>query len=610
MLFIAKLRGWTKKILWVNLSKREVKVVKYDGKLASEFVGGRGFAIKLLWDYNPTGVDPLSPSNLLIVAAGPLTGTPWPGSSRVVVASKSPLTGGYGDGSIGGRFGAALKAAGYDAIVVVGRCRKPCILHVDGNGRSEIVDAEELWGVDAYRAYDRLVELYGKLAGILLIGPGGENLVRFATIVSERGRSGGRPGIGAVMGSKLLKAIVVEGDGVLEVFDDDVLRRHVLQVFRELKRSPAYEFWREYGTMSTIEWANEVGVLPAYNFREGVFEFADRISGKYMRRIRVRVKGCPICPIRCGHVVRDCEGCEVEIDYENIAMLGSNLGIARLEDAAMLNRLADLYGLDTISLGNVLGFWSEAYEKKLVREGVEWGDVRGYAELIADIAERRGVGDLLADGVARVASRVGGREFAMHVKGLEVSAYNCYAAPAMALAYATSPIGAHHKDAWVISWEIGVGRTSYSRDKVLKVVELQRIRGGMFEVLTVCRFPWVELGLAIDYYVKMFQLVTGLSYSVEDFYVVADRIYALIRMYWVREFGSWSIEFDMPPERWFREAPTQGPIKGLKLDRDKFLWMLREYYRVRGWSEKGIPLPSTLHSLGLNDAIGLAKKLL
>ena len=610
MLLIARLRGWAKKILWVDLSRREVKAVRYDGGLARNFIGGRGLAIKLLWDYNPVGVDPLSPANLLVVAAGPLTGVPWPSSSRVVVASKSPLTGGYGDGSIGGRFGVALKAAGYDAIVVAGKCEKPCILHVDKEGRGEIVEAEELWGVDAYRAYDRLVESYGKLAGVLLIGSGGENLVRFATIVSERGRSGGRPGIGAVMGSKLLKAIVVDGDGVPEVFDGDILRKYALQAFEGVRKSSMYASWKEYGTISTIEWANEVGVLPTYNFREGVFEFADRIGGKYMRKIRVRVKGCPLCPMQCGHVVKDCAGCEVELDYENIAMLGSNLGISRLEDAAMLNRLADLYGLDTISLGNVLGFWSETYERGLVGEGVEWGDARGYAKLIADIAARRGIGDLLAEGVARVASKVGGKEFAMHIKGLEVSAYNCHAAPAMALAYATSPIGAHHKDVWVISWEINVGRTSYTRDKVLKVVELQRIRGGMFEVLTVCRFPWVELGLAVARYVRLFQLVTGLNYGVEDFYVVADRVYALVRMYWVRELGGWSIEFDMPPERWFREAPTKGPVKGLRLDRDRFVWMLKEYYRVRGWSEKGVPLPSTLDRLGLSDAVGLAEKLL
>jgi aldehyde:ferredoxin oxidoreductase len=308
--------------------------------------------------------------------------------------------------------------------------------------------------------------------------------------------------------------------------------------------------------------------------------------------------------------VRDIEGQLSELDYENVAMLGSNIGVSRLEEAAYLNRLADMYGLDTISLGNTLGYALEAAERGKLSLDASWGETRKLARIIEDIAFRRGdVGSLLAEGVKRVSERVGETWYAMHVKGLEISAYDCHAAPGMALAYATSPIGAHHKDAWVISWEVQHGRFEYSREKVLKVIELQRIRGGFFETAVACRLPWVELGVALDYYVRMFRAATGLNYTLEDHFTIADRIYTLIRLFWIREHGGWSIEMDMPPERWFREPLTKGPLKGSKLDRDRFLEMLRMYYRERGWSDTGIPLPDTVKKLGLGDeAVALAEK--
>ena len=593
--------GWTGKILRVDLSRGRSAIQEYGGDIARDFIGGRGLAVKLLWDELEAGVDPLSPENELVFAAGPLTGLPSPSAGKLVVASKSPLTGGYGDGNLGSLAAVNLRAAGLDALVVEGASRKPVYLYVEG-GRVRIESAEDLWGLDTFETERRLKEAHGGSAGVLCIGPAGENLVRYATVVSQEGRSGGRPGMGAVMGSKRLKAVVIKGAGSVEVADPAKLRKLASEAYREIREKPGYEFWRRQGTMATIQWAQESSVLPAYNFKEGVFEGASAIDGYAMERAKVRQRGCPLCNASCGNVIEDYEGLEAEVDYENVAMLGSNLGIGDLGKIARLNRLADELGVDTISAGNCIGFAMEASEKGLIEEKVEWGDFYAAERLLRDIAYREGLGNLLAEGVKRASEEIGGgsEKFAMHVKGLEITGYDCHAAPGMALAYGTSPIGAHHKDAWIIAWEVKTERMGYSREKVEKLVEFQRIRGGMFECLVACRLPWIELGFDLEWYPRLFEAATGLRVGLDYFFEVADRVYNLIRAFWIRERGSWSRELDYPPPRWFEEPLTKGPMAGSKLDLDGYDRMLSWYYEIRGWDERGVPTRSTLARLGLD----------
>ena len=242
---------------------------------------------------------------------------------------------------------------------------------------------------------------------------------------------------------------------------------------------------------------------------------------------------------------------------------------------------------------------------------IPWGNYKAAKALIEDIAYKRGFGATLAEGVRFAAEKIGGNSsrWAMHVKGLEISAYDCHAAPAMALSFATSPIGAHHKDAWVISWEVKVGRDRYGEEKVDKVIEFQRIRGGFFECATVCRFPWIELGFELEWYSKFLYAVTGFEMGWDELNLIADRVYALIRAFWVREYGkNWSREMDFPPARWFEEPLTKGNLKGAKLDRAKFEVILNMYYRKRGWDGRGIPTKTTLEKLGLKDAAKQLKK--
>ncbi|MEM1589787.1 MAG: aldehyde ferredoxin oxidoreductase N-terminal domain-containing protein, partial [Candidatus Bathyarchaeia archaeon] len=361
------MKGWNGKVLRVNLTKQKAVVKEYDAEMARKFLGGRGFAIKILWDELKLGVDPLSPENKLVFAAGPLTGFALPSSGKLVVAAKSPLTGGYGDGNIGSYAAVQMRKAGYDAIVVEGKAGKPTILLVE-NGLTEFLDAGEFWGLNTFETEDKLRSVYGPTAGILAIGQAGENLVKFANIVCQKGRGGGRPGMGAVMGSKNLKAVVILGSGELPAAYPKDLQALGAEAYREILTKPNYAFWKRQGTMMTIEWSQENSVLPTHNFREGIFKDADAIGGFSMEKIKSSQRGCPNCNMTCGNAVKDADRKESELDYENVAMLGSNIGLGNLKKVAALNRLADELGLDTISLGNVIGFAMEASEKGLIKE--------------------------------------------------------------------------------------------------------------------------------------------------------------------------------------------------------------------------------------------------
>lgn len=611
------MKGWWGRILRVNLTNNSVKVQEYAPDVALDFIGGRGLAIKILWD-EVSGADPLGPDNKLIFACGPFNGLPTPSGGKMVVAAKSPLTGGYGDGNLGTMASVHLRKAGYDALVVEGAAKKPVYIYVEDD-KVSILSADGLWGKTVFDTERILKEVHGRDVGILSIGPGGENLVKYAVVISQEGRAGGRPGMGAVMGSKKLKAVVVRGSKEIPVADKEALTKLSQEAYRTILNSPGYPFWRRQGTMAALEWCNENSALPVRNFSDGIFEFSRSCDGYAMEGMKIAQRGCPYCNMQCGNVVLDAEGRESELDYENVSLLGPNLGIGKLNEIAVLNRLSDELGLDTISLGNTIGFVMEAKEKGLIKDpGVPgFGDFKKTMELILDTAYKRTeLGRLVAEGVRYVSSVVGGEEFAMHVKGLEVSGYNCFVYPAMALAYGTSAIGAHHKEAWIIAWEIGTApiegekrrsveyEITYTPEKAAKVIELQRLRGGLFEVLTACRLPWVEVGLSLDYYPRLFEAITGVKYTWDDFYRVADRIYALIRAYWVRELkGKWDRTMDYPPRRWFSDSPKKGLFKGQHLDMSRYDSMLSEYYRMRGWDERGIPKKETLVKLNLSYVI-------
>ncbi|MEM0089915.1 MAG: aldehyde ferredoxin oxidoreductase family protein [Nitrososphaerota archaeon] len=605
------------KLSYVDLHSGKVEVKDVDEKLAYGFIGGRGWAAYILFKELDNIVDGFHPSNVLVVATGPLTAVQFQSGGKTTFAAISPQTGIYGDSNVGGFFGYKMRKAGIDALMIKGASPHPVYLLV-ADGKVEIHDAEKLWGLNSQETDAKLLNEYGDCS-VASIGMAGEKLVKFACINVDWSRKGmrhaqaGRTGIGAVMGSKKLKAIVAMGDKDVKVADEERLKEAAKKLQKMVRESPNYEAWRRYGTLATIEWSNKAECLPTYNFQKTVFEYADNIGGSAMEKVKVFTRACSNCIIPCEHVVRfklNGEG-EVGIEYETAAMLGSNLGLKSIEEVAKANYLCDYYGLDTISTGSVLAFVIECYQRGLITEkelGLtpKWGDVNTICEMIRMIAKREGFGDLMAEGVKTLAERIGkgSDAFAMHVKGLEISAYDHRAATAMALSYATCDIGAHHNRSWAITYDLEVGRNSYTEDKVRKVIYLQHIRP-LFDMLGVCRFYWVELGIDPNVYAEAYSAVTGKEFTFDDLLFRSEKVWNLTRAIAVIRKGI-SIKDDLLPERDFSDPVPEGRTKGAKLDKDKFIEMLKTYYAVRGWDELGRPTYEKLVKLDLEE---VARKL-
>ena len=411
--------------------------------------------------------------------------------------------------------------------------------------------------------------------------------------------------MGAVMGSKLLKAIVVRGTKPIPQADPDGMKKVGLGDLREVQRIDKETGWSIQSTNGVLAWCNEVAALPVRNFRRTHHPDAWKVDGERLNDARIATYGCPNCTMRCGITIHDDEGRESELDYENVALLGPNLEIFDLAQMGSLNYLCDDYGIDTMSGGCVLSFYADAIDHGAVTGDYGFGDVPGSKRLLGEIARRSTeIGRVLAEGSMRAARAFGhgSIDYAMQVKGLEVAAYNCKFIPGMALAFGVSPIGAHHKESWIITFELKQSvRESYGPEKARKVIELQRIRGGLFEYIVACRFPWIEVGWGIENYPKYFKLVSGLDWSLDDFWTVSDRIYSMIKLFWLREYPATDRRLDYPPAVWFdpSNVDTEGPIAGLHLEYDKYDGLLQHYYDQRGYDRRGIPTKATLDRLGI-----------
>ena len=600
------MKGWNGKILRVNLSNKVYTSETFDEDFAKKWLGGRGFALKILWDELKPGIDPLGPENKLIIALGPISGIIAPNMGKVVVAAKSPLTEGYGDGNIGSHIATQLRKAGYDALVVEGVSDEPTCLYIEDN-KVNFLLVKDWWGKGTYKTLEFIQEKFGKNAAHLLIGQAGENLVRYAVIRSMEGRAGGRPGIGAVMGSKRLKAIVVKGTKVLSdiIAYPEKMKELGSQGMKKVKELDEKTRWTDQSTNAILSWCNDFDALPVKNFRKTSHPLSHQIDGVALSKARVETYGCPICVMKCGIAIRDDEDHISELDYENVGMLGANLEIFDLPAVGTLNYLCDDYGLDTISTGSVLGFYADVIEQELYAGKFKFGDSKEAKKLIKKISYREDVGDFLSEGTKRMSEKIGNNshEFAMHVKGLEISAYNCKFCPGMALAFGTSGIGAHHKEAWVIMFELTeMERGSYDDKKAEKVIELQRIRGGLFEGIVSCRFPWIEEGFELDHYLEYLNTTTGISFTFDNLWEIADRYYVLMRAFFAREFKEkWNRKRDYPPAMWFKDPIPNGKFAGKTLDWHKYDELLSAYYELRGWDARGIPKKITFEKLGMND---------
>ncbi|MDH4208947.1 MAG: aldehyde ferredoxin oxidoreductase family protein [Anaerolineae bacterium] len=602
------LNGYGGQVLRVNLTRGTVDTSELDPNLARDYLGGRGFAAKILYSELEKGIDPLGEANKVIAAAGPLSGLLIPGAGKTTFAAKSPATGGYGDSNMGGLFSAEMKYAGYDLIIVEGVSAKPVYLFIEDD-IVELRDAGQYWGQGAITAETALKRDLGEDFQIALIGPGGENLVKFACICHDFGRQAGRTGVGAVMGSKKLKAIAVRGTQSIPVANVGEFRRVGREMLEYCKKSDAWDVWVRLGTAGVNVPSNEWGSFPTHNFQTGHFDNMEKMTGEYMReRIVVTDKACFGCPCACGKYSYT-KKWDVHVEgpeYETAAFLGADVGLSDIEDVAYANYLCDELGIDTISAGNVIAFATECFEKGIIgpREtgGLElgFGDPEAVFELIQKIAKREGIGDTLAEGARYAAEAFGGdsQRYAMHIKGLEISGYESRDAPAMMLAYMTADVGAHHNRAWAITYDIEVGRDSITEDKAAKVIDLQHIRP-LMDCLGTCRLQWVELGLPLDYYVPAMKSITGLDRSWQDLTHVAERVWNLTRSFWVREIDGFGREWDYPPPRWYLDPVPTGPSRGKVVTKENVEKLLDMYYQQRGWDSNGIPSREKLDELEL-----------
>jgi len=602
--------GYAGKILTVDLSSSDYVVQDTPFDLMVDFMGGKGFGAKILYENLRAGCDPLSEENILIFATGPLTGTLIPASGRATVCTKSPLTGIWLDSLSGGFFGPELKMAGYDAIILKGKAKKPVILVINDE-KVTIEDAKDLWGKDTFEAQELIRKKYGESYQISLIGPAGERKARFACIVSGD-RGFGRGGSGAVMGSKNLKAVTVRGTKSILISDFDYFMRMIKEAYNELTVSPDTGGGRpKYGTNVIYSFINEAGVHPVKNFQSGVFEGLkecneDVLDKKYYKRHLA----CFSCPINCSKASRVDEGkykgkFTEGPEYENMWSLGAQCGNSNIGAIIYGEYLCDKYGIDAITAGNVIGFTMECFEKGILSEKqigfkANFGNDDAIIKFIEMIAKGEGIGELMSQGVRQMAKELGkGTEkFAMHVKGLEIPAYDPRGAFGMGLAYATSDRGACHLRSWTVGAEI-LSREErmdpFATEFKAEFVKNQQDLFAVMDSAVVCLF--LTFALTPRHITQFLQSLTGIKEwrTTEDILKIGERIYNLTRLFSMRE--GISRKDDTLPERLLKEPVNEGPTKGVVVDLDT---MLKEYYLVRHWDEEGRPTKEKLAELGLD----------
>ena len=616
------MKGIHGKLLDVDLTRGTIKEFPVSEQTFGRYLGGRGLGARLLFDLLPPKTDPLSPDNLLFFLTGPLTGSMVTGSSKFVVVTKSPATHGWCDSYSSGRIAVHLKRVGYDGMVIRGRANHPCYLRIDEQG-VEIRDATFLWGRDSFETERMLKELEGESSlGVSSIGPAGEKLVKIACINSDLYRQAGRGGVGAVMGSKNLKAIVVAGAEKLALHDRKTLFELNRQNYQRALASPVAQARMKYGTPLTLNITHAGGILPTKNFQFSTWEPAlEKIDSVGVYRSVKSHKSCISCFVHCSLVTEASEGKYAGVtvegpEYETLGLFGPNLLIDSLPTIIQANVLCDRLGLDTISAGNVIGFAMECFERGMVspRETdgfrIGFGDDEAALEALELIAHRRGFGDVLAEGVKGAADRIGqgSDRFAMHVKGLEFPAYEPRGAFGSGLSYAVSPRGACHRRAWPPAKEILGNYPPYTAEGKAEMIRQLYDENCVLHSLLVCDMPAKFIPLSLDDYAGYFHAVTGEATSRKELLHIAGRIETLIRMFNLRE--GLTRKDDWLPYRTLSEPLPDGPAKGQFIGEENLNRMIDEYYACRGWDSAGVPTESTLHAydLSVDSRVDLLKR--
>ncbi len=610
--------GYMSKVLRVDLTAGTFSIQTFGDEVLRKYIGGSGLGTKILYDETDQYTDPLGPENRLIFMTGPIVGTRALNSGRYHVVTKSPLTGIFGESSSGGTFGPELKFAGFDGIVFMGISPAPVYLWIE-NGKPELKDASHLWGSDTYEVDEKLKSELGKDIVTCSIGPAGERLVRIASIMNDGtdARAAGRCGVGAVMGSKKLKAIAVRGSQKPPTADEQALINSVKKWGPVIVKSTG---WAKIGTSNGIEGAEAIGNLPVKNWSQGNFPGVKTINGYYMAdTILTKRYYCEKCVMGCGRTVEVKQGKYKSTEgggpeYETIGHMGSNCLIDNIDAIALANELCNRYGIDTISTGAAVAFAMEAYERGLITKEmaggleIKWGDPDVLIALVKKIASREDIGYLLGEGTRAAAKTLGGvaEEFAVHVKGLEFPAHDPRNAVGTGLQFATSARGACHLSSFTHDFEIGCTFPELGYDKSPNrweingkgefIAKFQNVMG-MFDSLTHCKFLVYGLGDSIiKTMLDWVNAVTGWDMTFDEFMLTGERIFNLKRLYNVKH-GISRKDDTLPPRILTHKRGTGGAAENLP-----FLGaMLSDYYQYRGWDEFGIPTKATLERLGLDE---------
>ena len=606
--------GYAGKILTVNLDTGKTQTQPLNMDVARKYIGGIGLGMHLWLENTKKGVDPLSPENALVLALGPISGTMFPtaGNGHAFI-SKSPETNLLGEAVSHGTFGAELKRAGYDAIILKGKAEKPVYLWIDDDS-VQLLDASHLKGKSPSETEDAIKDEIGDYyVRVAAIGLAGEKLSRIACIINEKTRAAGRTGLGAVMGSKNLKAIAVRGTRDITVAKPDEFMEMVKD-FHERMKGPATRKYRTLGTVENVLINNTLYCMPTRNYTNAHFEDAEQVSGEAINENYVaKIIACNSCPMRCEHetVIREgpYKGTMARMEYESLWALGPYCGVNRLDAIIKAAELCNYYGMDAQSVGVTVGFAMDCHEKGILSHedlgGIDahFGNAEALVQLVEKIGKREGIGNVLADGVKAAAAKIGknSERLAQHIKGLEVTGYDLRCLKTTALSFAVSFRGADHtrSSAYTVDMKGKVDRFKAERGRGKLVKDLEDVYS-LLDSFIVCKNAKGTFYKELADLAKLYGLVTGVEVSPEELGTTAERINTLARLINVRE--GLSRKGDSLPWKVMNEPiPDDGPAKGAVVTQDELDLMLDDYYNVRGWTLEGVPKIEKLKALGLAE---------
>lgn len=612
--------GYAGKILHVDLNTGKTRAEPLNEKNAQKYVGGIGLGMRLWLDNSKPNVDPLSPENPLILALGPVSGTMFPtGGNGHAFISKSPETGAVGEAVSHGTFGAELKRAGYDAIILTGKAEKPIYLWIDDDS-VQLLDAAHLMGKSPSETEDAIKDELGDYyVRVASIGLAGEKLSRIACIINEKTRAAGRTGLGAVMGSKNLKAIAVRGTHDIQVAKPDEFM-DMVKDFHERMKGPATQKYRTLGTVENVLINNKLHCMPTRNYSNAHFEDAEKVSGEELNEKYVsKIIACNSCPMRCEHEVVVHEGpykgTMARMEYEALWALGPNCGVSKLDAIIKAAELCNYYGMDAQSAGGIVGFAMDCYENGILKQtdlGVaeaQFGNAEALIQLLEKIGKREGIGNVLAEGVRIAGEKIGkgAAKLAQHIKGLEVTGYDVRCLKTAALGFAVSFRGADHNrsSAYVIDMQGKVNRLKAEKGRGKLVKDLEDTYA-LIDSLIVCKNSRGTYYKELEDLAKLYSSVTGYDMTPEDLKAAGERINTLARLINIRE-GLSRKDDTLPWKAMNVPIPEDGPAKGAVVTQEELDLLLDDYYTSRGWTLEGVPTTKALKDLGMDDALSIVK---